>query len=421
VVKKVISLLKSIFIDNWLKKFISLILAIIVWFVVDQSLTSTKTINTIGVRVINLPQGKTINGLQPSGLLSKRFSVTITGKKSYLEEISPNDLEIVIDGSDFASENIVNIQKKHLVSLNPELSISNHINKVNAKTLVINLVPFANEKIPVYVSHPIGEPPKGFQFLDVWPYHLNMSVSGPDEIIKKLKTRGLKLTFNLNDISKADLERVTSARQKKVVSFFIPEEWKTINLPSISDIPLKIDDPEAKYLRIDFIRSDIIPINFPLPVSIYFPPDYKGTNSPSHISIGNCELITSQKGLKILNKQLYTKGVSELFVKIIKDMIFLSVNMTPGSDEENLDWSIQFINPTVLEDRYVSTMITEINDDELKDMHPTLREEHLRNRFRNYMHRFSLFYADDEPFEISAQLKGKEIILKELSPNRPNV
>lgn len=416
-----ISLLKSIFIDNWLKKFISLLLAIIVWFVVDQSLTSTKTINTIGVRVINLPQGKTINGLQPSGLLNRRFSVTITGKKSHLEEISPNDIEIVIDGSDFSSENIVNIEKKHLVSLNPELSISSHINKVIAKTLVINLVPFANEKIPVYVSHPIGEAPKGFQFLDVWPYHLNMSVSGPDEIIKKLKTRGLKLTFNLNDISKSDLERATSSRQKKVVSFFIPEEWKTINLPSISDIPLKIDDPEAKYLRIDFIRSDIIPINFSLPVSIYFPPDYKGSNSPTTITIGNSDLISSQKGLKILNKQLYTKGVSELFVKIIKDMIFISVNMTPGSDEENIDWSIQFINPAVLEDRYVSTMITEINDDELKDMHPTLREEHLRNRFRNYMHRFSLFYADDEPFELTAQLKGKEIILKEQLPNKPNV
>jgi len=174
-------------------------------------------------------------------------------------------------------------------------------------------------------------------------------------------------------------------------------------------------------LRIDFIRSDIIPINFSLPVSIYFPPDYKGSNSPTNITIGNSDLISSQKGLKILNKQLYTKGVSELFVKIIKDMIFISVNMTPGSDEENIDWSIQFINPAVLEDRYVSTMITEINDDELKDMHPTLREEHLRNRFRNYMHRFSLFYADDEPFELTAQLKGKEIILKEQLPNKPNV
>ena len=408
-----ISLLKRLFIDNWFKKLISLVLAIIVWFVVDQSLTTTKTINTIGVRVINLPPGKTINGLQPSGLLNKRFSLTIGGKKSYLEEISPNDLEIVIDGSDFTNENIVTIQKKHLTSLNPEFSIASHVNKIYSKTLVINLVPFATEKIPVYVSHPIGESPKGFQFLDVWPYHLNISVSGPDEIIKKLKTRGLKLTFNLNDISKAELERLNSARQKNVVSFFVPEEWKTINLPSISDMPLKIDDPEAKFLRIDFIRSDTIPVNFPLPVVLFFPPDYKGTINPSSISIASSDCITSTKGIKLLNKQFYTKGVSELFVKIIKDMVFLSVNMTPSSDEENIDWSIQFVNPTALEDRYVTTMITEINDDELKEMHPTLREEHLRNRFRNYMNRFSLFTADDKPIEFNIQLKGKEIVIKE--------
>ena len=413
-----ISLLKSIFLDNWLKKLISLILAIIVWFVVDQSLTSTKTINTIGVRVINLPAGKTINGLQPSGLLNKRFSLTIAGKKSQLEEISPSDLEIVIDGSEFGTENVVNIEKKHLVSLNPELSIGSHINKVFAKTLVINLVPFANEKIPVYVSRPIGEAPKGFQFLDVWPYHLNMSVSGPDEVIKKLKTRGLKLTFNLNDISKADLERINSSRQKNVVSFTIPEEWKTINLPSISDTPIKIDDPEAKFLRIDFIRSDTIPVNFAIPLSLYFPPDYKGTASPANIAIGICDLITSTRGMKLLNKQLYTKGVSELFVKIIKDMVYLSINITQASDEDNIDWSVQFVNPGALEDRYVSTMITEINDEELKDMHPTLREEHLRNRFRNYMNRFTLFTSEDQPLELSIQLKGKEILIRDsLKPN----
>ncbi len=411
-----ISLIKRLLIDNWLKKLVSLLLAIIVWFVVDQSLTLTKTINTIGVRIINLPSGKTVNGLQPSGLLNKRFSLTIAGKKSHLEEISPSDLEVVIDGSDFSTENIINIQKKHLISLNPELSIASHINKIYAKTLVINLVPFAHEKIPVYVSRPIGEAPKGFQFLDVWPYHLNMNISGPDEIIKKLKTRGLKLTFNLNDISKADLDRINSARQKNVVSFFIPEEWKTINLPSISDMPLKIDDPDAKFLRIDFIRSDTIPVTFSLPVSLFFPPDYKGTTSPSSISITGNDLISPLKGLRLLNKQLYTKGVSELFVKIVKDMVFISVNMTAGSDEENIDWSIQFVNPTALEDRYVSTMITEVNDDELKDMHPTLRDEHLRNRFRNYMNRFTLFTADDAELNLNIQLKGKEVLIKE-TPN----
>lgn len=408
-----ISLLKRWFVDNWLKKLISLILAIIVWFVVDQSLTSTKVINTIGVRIINLPPGKTINGIQPSGLLNKRFSVTIAGKKSYLEEISATDLEIVIDGSDFTNENVITIQKKHLVSLNPELSIGTHVNKISAKTLVINLVPYTTEKIPIYVSHPIGESPKGFQFLDVWPYQLNINVSGPDEVIKKLKTRGLKLTFNLNDISKTDLDRINSTRQKNVVSFFVPDEWKTINLPSISDMPLKIDDPEAKFLRIDFIRSDTIPINFPLPVALFFPPDYKGAVNPSSVTISNSEAITSVKGIKLLNKQLYTKGVSELFVKIIKDMVFLSVNMTPSSEDANIDWSIQFINSAALEDRYVTTMITEIDDEELKDMHPTLREEHLRNRFRNYMNRFTLFTADDEPLHLNIQLKGREILIKE--------
>lgn len=408
-----ISLLKKIFVDNWLRKLISLILAIIIWFVVDQSLTTTKTINSVGIRVINIPQGKTISGLQTSGLLNKRISITITGKKSHIEDLSPNDIEIVLDANGMGNEWAANLEKKHLVSLSPELSIAHHISKVVPKSLIIKLVPLAQEKIPVYVAQPIGEPPKGYQFLDLWPYHLNVTVSGPEEIIKKLKVRGLKLNFNLNDISHTDLERLNPNQQKDVVSFYVPDEWKMINLPSISERPLQIDDPDAKLLRLDFVRSDTIPLKFTIPINVYVPPSRTSQVNPANIHIINNELVQTLKGIKVLNKPLYAKGVSELFVKIVKDMLAVSINIMPSTDKEDIAWSIQFINPTMLEDRYVTMMMTEVMDDELKDMHPRLRQEYLRNRFRNYMNRFQLVGENGQNLDFDIMLKGKEMFITE--------
>ena len=135
-----ISLLQKIFINNWLRKLIAFILAIIIWFVVDQSLTTTKVLNSVSVRIINIPPGKTIAGLQTSGLLNKRLALSISGRKAFVEEISSNDLEMVLDASRITSEWVVNIDKKHLVSLNPELSIQNHISKVSSKNLMIKLL-----------------------------------------------------------------------------------------------------------------------------------------------------------------------------------------------------------------------------------------------------------------------------------------
>jgi len=414
-----ISLIRKFFLDNWLRKLISFALALIIWFVVDQSLTSSKSINSVGIRVINLPQGKTIPGLQTSGLLNKRIDINVTGKKAYIEELNNSDIEVVIDAGHFANEGIISLDKKNLLSLNPKISIHRHISKIASKNLVVDLVPLAQEKIPIYITKPIGEAPKGYQYIDIWPYHLNLTVSGPEETIKKLKSQGLKLTYNLSDISKSDLEREGLDKNKSVTSFFIPDNWKLINLPSLSDIPIQIDDPDAELLRIDFIRSNIIPIKFSVPVGLFLSPGHFPSNASS-ISIGTSEIISSIKGMKLLNKEIYTKGVSELFLDIVKDMISIVFIISSTSIEDDLDWSVQFINPKTCEDLYVTRMITEIKDEELLDLNPRVREEYLRNRFRNYMNRFQLCDAEGNPLQLYGSLKGREVSISQTLPKKSN-
>jgi hypothetical protein len=415
-----ISLIRKFLLDNWLRKVISFALALIIWFVVDQSLTSSKSINAVGIRVINLPQGKTIHGLQTSGLLNKRIDINVTGKKAYIEELNNSDIEVILDVSHFANEGIISLDKKNLVSLNPKISIHRHISRIASKNLVIDLVPLAQEKIPIYITKPIGEAPKGYQYIDIWPYHLNLTVSGPEETIKKLKSQGLKLTYNLSDISRSDLDREGLDKNKNVTSFFIPDNWKMVNLPSLSDIPIQIDDPDANLLRIDFIRSTIIPLKCSIPVSLFFSPGHLPSTSPSSISIGTSETISSVKGVKILNTEIYTKGVSELFLDIVKDMISIVFILSSTSIEDDLDWSIQFINPKICEDLYVTRVITEVKDEELMNLNPRVREEYLRNRFRNYMNRFQLCDSDGNPLQLYGSLKGREVSISQHNLKKNN-
>lgn len=277
------TLLIRLFIENWQRKLISLILAMIIWMVVNHSLTATKTVPNIPVRVTNLSAERTIEGMQVNGILNKKISLSISGHKSALDELSSKDLEVVIDAKDKSQEWIATINQKNLVSLNPSFDPAKMISRVSPIEMIIRPSKLVTERIPIIVTQPIGEAPKGYQYLDVWPTQLSITVTGPEEAIKRLKNRPPKLTFNLNDIPQADLDNLLTARPGKTdeVSFSVPHSWKKVALAQLSDAPVEIDDPQAAAMRIDFSRKDLIPLNYSIPVTVFFPPKYTNTLNPA--------------------------------------------------------------------------------------------------------------------------------------------
>ena len=95
--EKMKSILQQLFLNNWQRKIASLILAVIIWLIVNQSLVTSRTLSNIPVRIINIPAGKTIVDLQSNGTLTKRISLTVVGNKTLIDELTSNDLEVVID------------------------------------------------------------------------------------------------------------------------------------------------------------------------------------------------------------------------------------------------------------------------------------------------------------------------------------
>ncbi|MCB1080859.1 MAG: hypothetical protein KDK69_03460 [Chlamydiia bacterium] len=416
------TLLKTLFINNWPRKCLSIILAIIIWLVVNKSLTTTKTISNVPVKIENIPPGKTIEGIQPNGILSRRVNLTITGNKNILDDLNSNDIYVVFDASGREGEWIASISRKNIRSDTLDLNISQGISRVSQQNFIIKLTKLVTEKIPIIITQPIGEAPKGYQFIDIWPYQLYITVSGPEDVVKNWKARGLKLTFNLNDITKAQLDDLRATNTQKhsdVVSFFVPNPWKQISLPLLSSTPIEINDPDAKYLRIDFLRYELLKLDSPVPVSLYFPPGKTATMSPTKITLVPSHLIENRNGIKMVTESLYVKGVSALFLDLVKDMFELIVIVTP--DEEGcLQWSTQFINPRELEDRYVRLLTSDVSDEELRDLQPQVREEILRNRFRNYMNRFQLYKSETEKFEICPKLQGNSVLINEPPSHAPS-
>lgn len=393
----------------------SILLAVMIWVLVNQSMISSKTVANIPVRVINIPAGKTIQDIQGNGLLTKRVTLTLFGNKAVLDELNSADLEVIIDAQNRSGEWLASINKRNLVSLNPEFDLTKGISRVSHSNIMIRLSKLVTEKVPVFITQPIGEAPKEYQFLDVWPYQLSLTVSGPEEVVKRLKSKGLRLTFDLNEISRSDLEGLQANQQQSKldeVSFFVPDSWKKVQIPMLSDIPFEIDDPKAKQLRIDFARASLLSIKKPLSFSLFFPTDTLAIANPSNVSISNSNLINQVDGLPLFSGELFVKGVSPLFLQIVEEMLQIMIVVEPNADKRMLNWSVQFINPSLLEDRYVSLMMSDTAEEDVMQLQPQLREEYLRNRFRSYMNRFQLFQAEDKLLKLQIYLDKNQVVVK---------
>jgi hypothetical protein len=405
------TLLIKLFINNWQRKLISLILAMIIWMVVNHTLTVSKTIHDIPIRVTNIPKGKTVEGLQSNGFLNKRLSLNLSGNKNLIEQLNSNNLEILIDAANKKSEWVVAVGKENLHCKNTNIILSRELQNVQQIDLILRLSQLVKEQIPIIVTEPIGEAPRGYQFNDIFPYHLYLTTKGPEDVIKRLKTKGLKLTFNLNEITKDDLEHINlnpNSEKADEISYKVPTHWKKIMLPSLSDKFLIIDDPKAKNLRINFLKSNLIPIQGAIPITLYYQEKHCEKINPNTYKLSSNDFIKDYNGLKVITTPLYAKNVSKMFLDAAKGHIQIVVIAAPRNERKNLLWNVQFINPNEIENHYIAKVLAQKNH-EMNEITPKLREEYLRNRFRNYMQRFRLFSKDDEKLALKIELNTNTV------------
>jgi len=407
------SIIHTIFLNNWQRKLTALLTAIIIWFFVNHSITESKTIRNVPIRISNMPSDKTIIGLLPNGILSKRIALTLIGSKEVIDEIEPGDLEVNIDASAIdRTDWIVQITKKNLVSLNPAIDLKN-IGEVQYAEFVIKLNRLVTEKIPLDILNPIGTSPPGYEFLGLWPHKLFQTVSGPEEEVYRLKNQGLTLTFNLNEISKTDLDTLKNQQQagNNEISFLVPAKWKQVSIPFRNNVTEEINDPEGAYLRLDFLRQELLPIGQAIPIRIFYPAQSLDSLNPETITLDISGPVVAKNGINLFSKPLYVKNVSKLFLDVVRDYLEIQIAVAPQEGKEHLPWGLEVVTPHQLEETYVAYQLAASN----KQTSITLkkRESLYRKRFKEYFQRLSFYISQEHKLDIESSIKGDKIIISE--------
>lgn len=397
---------------KWQQKLAALLIAILMWFSVNHSIIATKTIPNIPVRITNVPSDRAIPGMLPNGLYSKRVTLQLTGNKSVVENLEPGEVEIALDAHQKPDEWVVQINKKNLISLNPDIDLSQKISSISQPDLVIKMSKLVTEEVPVAVATPLGDPPKGYQLLEIWPRKLIQRVSGPEEDVKALCAEGLVLQFNLNNISKEELDALSTrpnGSQDDEVTFLVPSAWKHLEIPCLPESIQPLNDPQAEYLRIDFLKESLIPIEQNLPISIFYPLDSSGKINPKSAPLKVERIIQEKDGIPYLNMPLYITGTSRRFIDVVRPYLSITVNARPPGKGERLFWNVQAVNPKALEDRYVTLMMSEEDSRRSPERIEKQREKILRTRFREYLQNLRLYEGKQRKLNLNCQIKDNAI------------
>ncbi len=408
------NLASQFFINNGQRKLAALIMAIILWLLVDHSITESKTIPNVPIRIINLPQDKTISGLLPNGVLQKRISLTLSGSKEVIDKLEPGDLEVVLDVSTANNDEwVIKLTKKNLVSLNPNLDIIHNITQVDHSEFIIKISRLVTAKIPITILPPVGDPPTGYEFLDIWPLKLTQTVSGPEDEVQKLKAKGFDLIFDLGDITAQDLDTIKSSPgnyHDDEIRYLVPSKWKQIMIPFHNNSMEEINDPEAQVLRIYFLRNQILPIDAKIPLSVYYPLQTAETLNPSTLKIASGKYVDMVHQVPVFKVPVFAKNVSRLFLNVIKDSLQITLTAASPKERQVLEWSLEVININALEDTYVAYLISQLSQGKNSPgALPKKREKVIRQRFREYLKKIKLYSSPEKKLHLESVVEDGNI------------
>lgn len=400
---------------NWKRKTVALATAIVLWIFINHSIIETKTIPNVPIRIVNMPPDVTVEGLLPNGILKKRVRLTVSGTRSVIDELEPGDLEAVIDGSMIDHESwILRIGKKNLISLNPSIDLGNNITSVSHSDYVINRSKIVTARIPVIIERPYGEPPKGYELLDVWPVRLTQVVNGPSRAIQDLQREGIKISFDLSKISKEELDAIREKQGgRDDISFPVPDSWKRIEIPFRNRIVEELNDPDVEFLTLDFLHHNFLPVNRPIPIQVFYPLEYSEAINPSTYPLATGPKISKRNGIMLFTFPVHLRNVSRDFLDVIRNHLMISILAAPKSESRVLDWSFEIIDQKQLGQAYVARSVEGLPASVAENSGVMQQyEAMMARRFQKYLERTSFWVTQTQRLSIESVLEDNAIVVK---------
>jgi hypothetical protein len=400
--------MQTFFLHNWPRKLSALIISLLIWLTMNQSITMTRRFLNIPIRITNLKEGRTIQGLSSVGMLEdQRMELVITGKKYVLKNISASDLEVVIDANQQTGLWQPAIRASNIYNASTKMPLTKAVSKVSSSPMTLHIVPLIKKTIPIYISPPKGESPIGYSFMNIWPLRYEVTITGSKREVDFLEERGVPLQFNLSQISKEKLDRSTSS---DLIRFEVPDTWKKIRLPFPPYNNIAITDKNASHIYINFLKNDLIPIADHLPIT-FFTPEAPSIEGP--ISIASNSFIQKSGSNYYFNAPLYVEGVSPHFANLIKNYLQIVIYLDQFHPGSRLRWSLNIVAKKHLMKQYVRLIAER---DKLK-ITPTIQEQ-IELDFQTFASKMRLYMGPKKPLILNPSLEGKTIFI-ETPTHRP--
>jgi YbbR domain-containing protein len=170
--------LKRIFIDDWLMKLFALVITLALWLGVT-GLQAPKTTRLRGVTLTLLVS----NELDITNTPIQQVDLVITGDKSKVEQLNPNNLVVSLDLTDIQDgDRTIQITPQNV---NVELPAGVKIDEIQPDKIAVKLERVQEQEVPV-TAETEGEVAAGYEIYSTKVLPEKVSVRGPRSFVESL-------------------------------------------------------------------------------------------------------------------------------------------------------------------------------------------------------------------------------------------
>ncbi|HUU50707.1 MAG TPA: CdaR family protein [Nitrospinota bacterium] len=297
---------------NLLLKILSLLFAILIWFIVTKEEKSILQL-TVPLELKNLPYNLIISNISPG-----KIDLRIQGSKSTLANLATGDVTVSLD----ISKGQIGKNRFFLRTENVKHPFGTEILLIEPSIIPINIQKKLQKIIPLRLNIE-GKPKEGFKVAETNLEPKAVTVAGPEkevEKIKEIKTETINVDNQNQTFTKEVSPIITSPRISLVTTEKIRAEVKIEEIDitrKFSNIPIKIIPPDFK---VDY-NPKTVDIILNGPPSIINSLD----NAQIIVEINIAELEPTPKDYKLTPHLKFTSQVPKTV--IVKKIIPTSIDL----------------------------------------------------------------------------------------------
>ena len=223
---------QSVFSKDWLLKSISLMIAVVIWYVIGREDMVDKIV-MVPIEIINMPRDLVV-----ANQFKKEIEVTLSGPRAAIEDMTSRSVTRQINLSSASPGTSVIVNGKDSIPVPRGITVL----RIQPSSIILSLDKLVQKQYPIA---PItkGEVAQGFQLEYVKLDPANISITGPQTVLSQVDELRTKII---------DLGGLSTSKQMQVPLDLSPEIVELIGETSITaSIEIAVKSVEKIFTKIE--------------------------------------------------------------------------------------------------------------------------------------------------------------------------